>query len=227
LATSLIVYVVIAIFTIILINKSVASSVLIMAEPEKLFDWDPVITDKSFVHANASVENWTNARGFKHKHHFYYQEKQNSQPIKCAAWWSETTNTWCMLYVVNGKRLVEFVTLFENDTSLTTGASRDGYLLPKIDTAYEQMFPNLKISDLHAKHQKARAFIEINKGAIVDTSEQNLKKVLPEKIAKQSNYVRTLPHWKLRGAYWFFIRRNIQSNKRLFAEKTSAAELVA
>lgn len=46
---------------------------------------------------------------------------------------------------------------------------------------------------------------------------QELFKQISESILEQVAYIKELPLWYLRGAYWYFISRSLNVNKKVFA----------
>lgn len=201
-----------ALYILYIVNKSAATSIRIMSNPSNLFNWDIDTKDERFASGYSIINKWAQKNNFIHKHNFIFQEQASSPTINSAAWWSESTSTWCLMYVEKNNKMTEFVTIFQNDTSLTTGSAKDGHLFPKIDTAYVQIFPKLEIQNLHLKHIKSCSLIENNMDTKPDEYSHDLMELLPKHMSLQSKYLMTLPFWNFRGAYWYFIRRNFQSN---------------
>jgi hypothetical protein len=198
-----------------LVSLTVYRSVSLLARPDKLLKDVDDIDDEIFLREQKDFGEWCRENRFSHEKNFLFYGILNGSPIKCSAWWSSATKTWALIYVTHMGRNVDFVTIYESGHGVTTASSKDSLILPSFPESYMQAFTNISDDERYALHNSAASEIEgalqISKG----DGKQDLFKMITESLLKQVAYIHKLPFWYLRGAYWYFISRNMKANKKV------------
>lgn len=197
---------------ILLVNKAAAGSVEQLRYPDNTLEQVHYIEDADFQAACQELNVWAEAKGFFLDCYFLSHTQQKGQPIKCAAWWSLNEKTWLLLYFTQGKADTDFVTKYSHTLGVTTCSTKDALTLPNIPNAYTQCFTQLPVQELYKRHLLACSELE-QQQSIVPIAKQDLFEEIKASMLRQVDYVTQLPMWRHRGAYWYFIRRNLKVNR--------------
>jgi len=195
-----------------LINRAVVGSIATMRRPSEVLEVVSEIDDAGFQTARDAFTAWAEPRGFIFECNFLSHTLNDGNAIKCAAWWSDSQNTWALVYNANGLVNIDFVTRYSDTLGVTTASTKDAMTLPNRTTAYTQAFTLLDNDELYARHQEACPRVEAAE-RISPLPKQDLMAEIEKSMLYQVEYVTSLPLWRLRGVYWFFGRRNLKVNK--------------
>lgn len=195
-----------------LINRAVVGSIATMRLPSEVLEVVSEIDDAGFQTARDAFTAWAEPRGFMFECNFLSHTLNDGHAIKCAAWWSDSQNTWALVYYANGLMNIDFVTRYSDTLGVTTASTKDAMTLPNRTTAYTQAFTLLDNNELYARHQEACSRVEAAE-RISPLPKQDLMAEIEKSMLYQVEYVTSLPLWRLRGVYWFFGRRNLKVNK--------------
>ena len=211
-ASSIFVVIFIVIFFSI-INYAIYKSVMLFSEPEKIINEIPSCFEGDFLAAYGRINEWCMQHGFTVEKYFEFYGVLNGPPILCASWQNDREKTRTLLYVAAGKTLTDFVTLYNDATSLTTGSTKDVFTLPLPPTYYLQAFTGLDTNALYQKHLAARSLIESATGMKPVLRKDQVLVEVASALRRQMEYIKSIPAWYLRGVYWYFVRRYLKVNK--------------
>ncbi|MCX7545802.1 hypothetical protein [Marinicella gelatinilytica] len=198
-----------------IINYSYYQSVRHLSNAQKLLEEVELINDQNFIKAHKTFSDWCLSNGFEHNKYFLFHGVINGPALMCSAWWSDSTKTWALLYVSKIKNNIDFCTIFENNIDLTTASSKDALSLPKPPDSYIQSFTKISHDDQYTYHKDVVSDIGQAHQVSVNAEKQDLFMLITESIARQRDYIKTLPFWYLRGTYWYFASRNLNVNNRV------------
>lgn len=196
-----------------IVNFTTWRSVRLLSKPDKLLEEVDSIEDKTFLREHGEFSEWCLDNKFVHEANFLFYGLLNGLPLKCSAWWSSIDKTWALIYVTPMGKNIDFVTIFTDDVSLTTASSKDSLTLPSTPNAYTQAFTNTCNDERYAYHKDAVSELEKKHQLSKANDKLDLFNLILESILTQVAYIRSLPAWYLRGAYWYFISRNLKVNR--------------
>lgn len=209
-------YIVGAVFVVWgIVNFTAYRSVQLLSRPDKLLVGVDYINDEAFLSEERQFSAWCLSNNFMHEKRFLFYGILNGSPIKCSAWWSSTTSTWALIYVTPTGRNVDFVTTYKNRVGVTTASSKDSLTLPSAPKSYLQAFTNIGNNELYALHKHAVSGVEAALHLSEVAGKLELFDQIEQSVLRQVDYIRTIPFWYLRGAYWYFISRNLKVNKKV------------
>jgi hypothetical protein len=141
-----------------------------------------------------------------------------AQAVASMAVWSRSDRpTILSFYIirVGSKKTIstDLSTDFADMISLTSNNSRAAQFSPWRPGRYQQTFSPVTLDQLWAKHIEAENYLMDAGGAQLVQKEFNMEKEIIDSCRRQNAYTRSIPFWYLKGAYWFFIRKNIRHNK--------------
>lgn len=195
------------------VNYSVVNSVNRMLTPQKLLEPVVGIKHAAFEKMFAEIEQWGQSRGLVHEQFFLFHTGTPS-PLKCSSWLLPSNNTRVLIYVHTNTTNIDFVSNFEQNTSLTTASSKDAFTLPHAPGVWVQVFTHTSdIEALYQRHLAGCRKISAILGLKPIAPSSNLLAALCDVIKAQSEYIKTLPLWFARGFFWYFINRHIKVNK--------------
>lgn len=199
-----------------LVNFAVYKSVQLLSQPDKLLEEVEAIDVEAFLSAHKDFSMWCLENEFVHEKYFFFHGAADTPPINCSAWWSSATKTWALIYVAHtGGKNIDFVTTFKNGIGVTTASYKDALTLPKPPGDYIQALTDISNDERYALHQETVSNIGSKHQSADKIDKGELFQLISESISKQAAYVKKLPFWYLRGAYWYFISRNLNANKKI------------
>ena len=206
-------FIVVILFVIAAINYTVFKCVRLYSEPDKILNEVPAIEIIDFIKASAPVNAWCETNGFKPEKQFQFHGVINGPPVLCGSWKNEGDKTRVLIYVYTNRSHIDIVTLYNETTSLTTASSRDAYVLPNPPTSYIQVFTGHDIDALYRKHLAARSLLETTLGLRPVFVGDDIVAEVARALRQQMAYIKSLPLWQLKGAYWYLVRPYLKSNK--------------
>jgi hypothetical protein len=132
-------------------------------------------------------------------------------PIFIAVWTSRSQPTYFLTYThPTAGHFHDFVTLHEHGVTLTTASTKDGMLFPNAPGKFVQAFPGETKAMLLRRHEEGLQYLrEAFRARTLSVDLRTLKfeDKLHRAMLDQMAYVRGLPFWWARGAWWFFVRQ--------------------
>lgn len=201
-------------FLMFLVNKTVVSSVEKMSNPTGLIKRVTQIDNVAFILKFTAYNDWANQNGFVHECLFLSQVLLDGGSMQCSVWWNEERAIWTLLYHHKQRQVYDLVSGFKDNSVLTTASSRDALTLPHAAQNRVQAFENLTFDALLQNHLIAQDLIKTKTGQDVQSAkDEDIIRVIEIALAKQMAYVKTIPFWQFKGAFWYFISRNFLMNK--------------
>ena len=200
-------------FLMFLVNKTLVSSVEKMSNPKGLIQRVAEIDDAEFKPKFNTYDDWAKQNGFEHECLFLSQLLLDGSSMQCSVWWNPQRAIWALMYHHKQKQVYDFVSGFSDESSLTTASGKDALTLPHSKNNRTQAFENLTFDELLQKHLATQDLIQTKTGVAVLTSKQDVIDEIEAALAKQMAYVKTIPFWQYKGAYWYFVCRHFLVNK--------------
>ena len=147
----------------------------------------------------------------------FYEIFLSGQKMWAGIWQHEESPTYLTQYFIFAgdvlKSIYEFTSDFDYGMAVNTSASRDSVFFPKPPGIYVQTFPRFrkKLDELWMQHMEAEAYL-LQNGAAWPSRIRGLEEQIAESVQRETRYVRSIPFWPFRGAWWYFVRRLQRSN---------------
>jgi len=195
-----------------LINLSVKNSVKSLTHPENLLEEVDQIDDKDFQQAFTTVDKWAIANEFSHQLFFHFSATAGN-PIFCASWKNPKNNALLLLYAKEKSVNFELFSTFGESGTLTTASSKDAIFLPKPPSNLVQAITKRDIGNLYQIHIWTKRKLEETRNTKAISPNSDLIEEISESMRAQAKYIISLPLWSIRGFYWYFITRNLKSDR--------------
>lgn len=196
-----------------LINSSASKSIERLLNPRDLLSRIDESQTGAYGAAIDEFGVWAAKNGFIPDLKFVFRTMTPDAPLVCASWWFDLHKTWALIYLGPTVRNIDFVTVYNDFIGVTTCSSKDGIMLPHISTAYRQAFTDLSPDGLYQRHLDARALVEAYEAVSLPGEKGDLLAQIEDAMKRQAEFIMSLPFWRYRGVFWFFIRRNLMANK--------------
>ncbi len=148
-----------------------------------------------------------------------YKIKIAQAVVDMAVWRRNDRPTVLSLYIVrmgNRKNIsTDIMTDFADMISVTSNNSRSAQFSPWRPGRYQQTFSPVTLDELWAKHLEAENYLMDTGDAQLVQKEFRIEEEVIDSCRRQNAYLRSIPFWYLKGAYWFFIRKNMLHNKSI------------
>ena len=166
--------------------------------------------------ATQSTEKWARQNDFSFIGNYKMRIGNITATISS---WKHLNKTlfFCKYYIVTSKQTVtssEFVTLFDNNLSLTTGDKKSCHFFPSSKGSYMQSFSKLSFAEKYEKHLSMEKFLIQNAARQIQIKKE-FEQTFLDAMHNQMRYIRSLFLWPLRAPYWFFIRKHLWHNKSI------------
>jgi hypothetical protein len=146
-----------------------------------------------------------------------YKVQMGQSVASMAVWRSSDRPTVLCFYIISvgtkQSTATDMVTDFADQISLTSNNNKAAQFSPWRPGRYQQTFSPVTLDELWAKHIEAENYLMDTGGSQLVQKEFNLEKEFFDSCRRQNAYIRSIPFWYLKGAYWYFIRKNIWHNK--------------
>lgn len=201
---------------VLFIDVIVVISVRKMRQPEallELIEHGPTVLSEGLDYADH--HRWAEDHGFAPDMVADFRGAIGSQIIVVGVWRSRARHTFLSSYTTPQKICCEFITTLEQDAALTTTNTRDGLLFPNAPGRYVQAFDGLDLNELLRRHEEALAHLHNTRHLDPVARSESTDRLILESIRNQMTYVSSMAFWQLRGAWWYWVRRNWLNNKSI------------
>lgn len=161
---------------------------------------------------------WTKAEmaapfATRHGYDFHGAWELMIQPRTLAFVWQmpDRAEFLCQYQAAN-RICYDLVSILGPETGLTTGNTKDALTLPTPPGSYTQAFHGADLDALWRHHQEGRAALESRFGPAPKNSD-GFETHVRRAIKRQTDYIRKLPFWALRGSWWYFVVREQRKNR--------------
>ena len=200
----------------LLINILMYRSIRKIAQPDKLLD---VIENGRTVLAEgldyAERTRWAESHGFVPDMIVDFRGALGGRLMTFAVWRNHALNTRLSTRQIRKKIICHLITDMESGAVLSTCNSREALILPTAPGCFLQAFASVGLDELFRRHQEGLAYLRQSRGIVPIPRMESTDALIRESIRYQIAYVRTLPLWPLRGAWWQFIRQYWLNNKTI------------
>ena len=200
-----------------LINKTVYASVKLMSEPLPLFKLKDCSDDPAFQQQVEDTSRWAEDHHYRFDCLFDFHGSLSGSVVQGAVWKNAADASLLLFYYALGRAQYDLVTIYDEQTGITTCNSKDALTLPFAPGSYVQAFPGLSLSALALQHQSARQRLERKLELQAQPLRETTLTLLVKSLQRQMSYIKSLPFWYFRGSYWYLVRRNILCNKAISA----------
>jgi hypothetical protein len=201
--------IIVALVTFLAITLTVYNSVLQLNAP---------ILGLEKVSRAARPAEWARAEevapfALTHGYEFHGAWELMVQPRTLAFVWRKPDRAefFCQ-YQAATKVCYDLVSILGPELGLTTASSKDAFTLPSPPGAYTQAFHGAPLDHLWQRHQEARAALEARFGWAAQDGE-GFETHVRRAIKRQTDYIRRLPLWALRGTWWYFVVRERKKDR--------------
>lgn len=115
----------------------------------------------------------------------------------------------------------EFVTLFSDETSLTTTTTRMAFVFPRPFGSFLQSFPKAKAADLWRMHRQGEEHLILNFGICPKPCQLPFLDGFKRGVIRDLSYVASLRLWFVRGIYWYSVKRFLLHNRPIWKQDLS------
>ncbi len=193
---------------IILINEMLNPNDLLFS-----IDKDINLSEDSSLQTEfGKAQMWAESKSLEFHSCLFYKTKVVPQLIRIFIWISrDKTRLFTMSYL--NKANFDFATSFDNSYSITTTSVKPVY--PRLKKSLIQIFPSKTLDQLWDIHLEAETLIKNTTDANYNIFPDDILSVVKNDMKKQAEYVKTIFGWQVKFFYWFFIYRNLISNKKV------------
>jgi hypothetical protein len=114
----------------------------------------------------------------------------------------------------------EFITLFSDETSLTTTTTRSAFVFPRPFGSFLQSFPKAKAADLWQRHRQGEEHLLLN-GICAKACQSPFLDEFKRSVIRNLSYVTSLRWWFVRGIYWYSVKRFLLHNRPIWKQDLS------
>ena len=136
-------------------------------------------------------------------------------PAFIAAWRHRDRATCFCMYHIANRYIYDFVTIFSNGGSLTTGSSKDGNWAPAMPLCYKQTFSENDMNALWSLHLAGETYLKKEARIEVARPLEDFENLFIDYIHRQAAHIRSHFLWPLRMPYWYLIRRPRRHNRSI------------
>lgn len=172
---------------------------------------DPERYRRQFV-AAARFNSWAEEHGFEWVGAYVAEVPQQ---IFAAVWKQLDAPRYFVFYRGLGTQHCEFVTEFDNGSNLCTCSIKDEHAFPVAPGNFLQTFHKTSHEELWEHHRHAEDFLSRNRNLSLFAGElPPYDELVLSETRERLKYVKSLPLWPLRGAWWY-LTRGRKTNKSI------------
>lgn len=188
--------------------KVLATILHTMSSPEQHLTRLADIPDEISRHApRRRAVTWAQNTGFQDDMQFRFQVPGNAWALICQTWKHLEEKTYLAVYSGMGQTRVEFMTIFDDKTSVATTNAKDGHNMPTPLGTFIQAFPEEDMPALWDKHLAGCATLQRRTGLVPQAQTEDTLTLVAKSMRRQALYLASIPGWKWMGAWWFLVRR--------------------
>jgi hypothetical protein len=146
---------------------------------------------------------------------FNFDDSLHYREIEIGGWTQSNTSPIDRQYIFmsspkpNGFKVFEFITLFGDDTALTTTTTSLAFLFPRPPGSFLQSMITSDVEALWKYHLEGENFL-LNEHGVTPSqiATTNIEHLINKEIQIQGKYISKTPFFWLRAPYWFYIHRS-------------------
>lgn len=154
------------------------------------------------------ADGWAVKQGLEWAGLFEFAAPGNP-PMYLAAWQVPDRNEYLAVFItvtpgdVVRARWLEFISLFDQDRSLSSSNTAGTMLFPRWPGQYKQAFTRLGFDELAARHREAVVFLRSREQVKDRADDRPLEDILLDAVRKSGDQVRGHRLWAVRGLWWW------------------------
>ena len=196
----------------ILINLVLVLSVRKMSHPESLMK--PRVGEG--LPLDEGFRQWIDEQGFQLESQFdFYSILGSDKPLEVSTWLSPERDILVLLYRFGDKHGLDMASSFDDQYALVSSNYHDALFLPQPPNVMLQVFVDRAPDALYREHIKARDYLVERFGVHPDKVDIPVTQLVATAVKRQMVYIRSLPLWYLRGAWWKLFRGWRYRNKSI------------
>lgn len=189
-------------------TKIMKVTVEALASPkERMIPRSHVPPDQDMRGPLRDAAEWAVDHGFAEDAMFDFRIADRDQSLFCKTWKSGAEKTYLVFYYGLGKHFLELVTIYDDNTAVTTTNAPDAHTLPAVPGAFVQSFPGLTLPQLLEAHHAGRATLERRTGLEPQDRPEETVDLICSALERQARYVRSIPGWQWKGLWWITVRK--------------------
>lgn len=155
----------------------------------------------------SQASDWASGNGFAEDTMFDFRIADRDQSLFCRTWKNAAERTYLVFYYGLGKHFLELVTIYDDNTAVTTTNAPDAHTLPAVPGAFVQSFPGMTLPQLLEAHHIGRATLERRTGLAPQDRPEDTLDLICTALERQARYVRSIPGWQWKGLWWITVRK--------------------
>jgi hypothetical protein len=183
--------------------------------PQHISPLEDTVEDLALLAARESFSGWFARNGFVAQNSLRMDSTDPQDPLGLGVWWSDSLQTWGLVQVSQDHNLLTFISPYSESMSLTTTTDKQAPALPRPVEALLQTFVGFSPDALFRWHLQTLRSIETRLGMVPACPDPTLMDFLIRASRQQARYVRQQRAWKIRGPWWYYVRRPLSLNKPL------------
>ncbi len=153
------------------------------------------------------VEDWARDKEFTEDVMFDFQISAQGQTLFCKTWKNNAMRTYLVFYFGLGRHFFELVTVYDDNTAVTTTNAPDAHTLPAVPGAFIQCFPGQGLDELADLHREGRETLERRTGLEAQPRPESTLDLIATSLKRQARYVMSIPGWQWKGLWWITVRK--------------------
>lgn len=155
----------------------------------------------------AQTLGWAEGHGFAEDIMFDFQIAAGDQSLFCQTWKKVAERTYLVFYFGLGRNYVELVTIYDDNTGVTTTNAPDAHTLPAAPGAFIQSFPGMDLPKLQELHQQGCRTLERRTGLEPQDRPEGTLDLIVTSLTRQARYITSIPGWRWKGIWWMTVRK--------------------
>lgn len=191
-------------------------SVRKMAQPDgllKAIEHGPTVLAEGLEYADR--HRWAVDHGFAPDLVADFRGALGGQIIVIGVWRNLARKTYLITCKTPKKVYCELITILDRGAALTTSNTRLSVSLPSGPERFIQAFDGANLDDLLRRHQEGLAHLSHTRHFEAVNRSETTDILILDLIRHYVAYIQALPFWQLRGAWWYWGRRNLLNNKSI------------
>jgi hypothetical protein len=120
---------------------------------------------------------------------------------------------YLMVMMARGRYVCDLTSDFSATESLTTVASADLFVYPRLPGAHAQGFPKASLEQLWLHHLESELYLLDQRKVTLGRREPDLLTHLEQTLRRQGEFIKATPLYWLKAPYWFYVKRHRMANR--------------
>ncbi len=194
--------------------KIIGATVRALADPEgKIHARLRAPADPAIRQPMREVETWAEEHEYKDDLMFDFDVMDAGRLLFCRTWKNTRKCTYLVFYSGMGRHFTELVTIYDDNTSVTTTNAAEAHTLPVPPGAFVQSFPGNGLNRIHDLHGEGCRTLERRTGLEPRESAGGTADLVIRALTRQGRYIQSIPGWRWKGLWWMVTRKQRMTGK--------------